>query len=109
MKHTTKMIKYGLFSFFSPILHVFASLSKMQEQFSTYKNATKNATIIDPRTPGLRNLQSQLGLWLSSINGYGCWCYFDGKFGKGKGEPIDELDQFCKTLQQGYECVIFKF
>ena len=100
------MLKFVLFYSISTVYHIFASLSKMQEQFSTYQNATE---IIKERTPGLRNLQSQLGLWLSSINGYGCWCYFDGKFGKGKGEPIDELDQFCKTLQQGYECIIFKF
>ena len=104
--------------FFATLSPISASLSKMQEQISSFQNSTLLQSQQDPRysqlsrssfVPSLRNLQTQLGDFLTSINEYGCWCYFDGKYGKGKGEPIDELDGFCKTLQHGYECIIFKF
>lgn len=38
---------------------------------------------------------------------YGCWCYFESHHGAGRGHPIDELDSFCKTLHDGYECIMF--
>merc|ERR1711937_785000 len=38
---------------------------------------------------------------------YGCWCYFESNHGHGRGHPIDELDSFCKTLHDGYECILF--
>ena len=38
---------------------------------------------------------------------YGCWCYFESNHGAGRGHPIDELDSFCKTLHDGYECIMF--
>merc|ERR1712000_267674 len=36
----------------------------------------------------------------------GCWCYFDDDHGRGKGQPIDDLDGVCKTLHEGYECAM---
>lgn len=38
--------------------------------------------------------------------GYGCWCYFEEDHGKGKGEPVDQIDQFCRTLHHGYSCIL---
>lgn len=43
---------------------------------------------------------------LEQINGYGCWCYFQGDHGKGKGTPVNEVDTFCRYLHDGYECAI---
>ena len=40
------------------------------------------------------------------INGYGCWCYFDDLHGKGKSQPVNEVDSFCKSLHEGYDCAI---
>merc|ERR1712046_442283 len=35
---------------------------------------------------------------------YGCWCYFDGDYVRGRGEPVDEFDNLCKQLHQNYVC-----
>jgi len=43
------------------------------------------------------------------IDGYGCWCYFEDDYYKGKGAAIDPIDQYCKLLHQGYECIIMDF
>jgi len=37
---------------------------------------------------------------------YGCWCYFETNHGKGRGRPVDQIDAFCQSLHQGYECII---
>merc|ERR1711934_85500 len=48
---------------------------------------------------------------MAQIDNYGCWCYLGGpnimtgRF-DGKGEPVNEFDQFCKSLNQGYECAV---
>lgn len=47
-------------------------------------------------------LNGQLG----GLNRYGCWCYFDNEVGNGKGEPVDLIDAECKTLHNGYECIV---
>lgn len=41
---------------------------------------------------------------VNSINGYGCWCYFEHDHGKGKGQPQNEVDAQCKILHDGYTC-----
>lgn len=41
------------------------------------------------------------------LSDYGCWCYFEANHGAGRGKPIDELDSFCKTLHDGYECIMY--
>jgi len=43
---------------------------------------------------------------LEKINRYGCWCYLDYDYGRGKGKPVNELDKICKILQHGYQCII---
>jgi len=43
---------------------------------------------------------------ISSVDGYGCWCYFQDDHGKGKGAPQNLVDTQCKVLHDGYECVL---
>ena len=40
----------------------------------------------------------------NTLNNYGCWCYLDGDHGKGRGKPVDKLDEACRILSQGYAC-----
>lgn len=40
------------------------------------------------------------------ISEYGCWCYFEGDHGAGRSHPVDEIDTYCKTLHDGYTCII---
>ena len=40
---------------------------------------------------------------IAPIFGYGCWCNFGDRFGKGGGKPVgglDALDRSCKQLQR---------
>lgn len=42
---------------------------------------------------------------LDNLNGWGCWCYFNEEdHGKGKGQPVNELDHLCRSLHDGYDC-----
>ena len=47
-----------------------------------------------------------LNTLVNDHGGYGCWCYFYDDVGRGKGTPVDEIDSFCKVLNDGYECAI---
>lgn len=58
------------------------------------------------KTNGDRALSDMMGPTLQNINQYGCWCYFEEDHGKGKSQPVNEVDAFCKTLHQGYDCAI---
>lgn len=40
------------------------------------------------------------------LNGYGCWCYFEDDHGQGRGQPVDDVDKMCKTLHDGYTCLM---
>jgi len=41
------------------------------------------------------------------LDNYGCWCNFENNGVRGirKGLPVDNFDQACKTLHEGYECI----
>lgn len=54
----------------------------------------------------MRLFTGQFKVWLESINYYGCWCYFGLDHGKGKSQPVDELDELCKKLHDAYECIM---
>lgn len=43
---------------------------------------------------------------ISSIDGYGCWCYFQEEHGSGRGSPVNKVDELCKILQDGYSCIL---
>merc|ERR1711894_314224 len=47
----------------------------------------------------------QIGNTINSMNEYGCWCYFNDDHGRGKGTPVDAIDEMCKTLHEGSTCV----
>jgi len=54
---------------------------------------------------GARAFSGSIGKTILTIHEYGCWCYFY-EYGRGKGEPVDVIDELCKQLQFGYECAI---
>merc|ERR1712226_1296464 len=43
---------------------------------------------------------------IAQLDEYGCWCYFNNNHGRGKSQPVDEADAYCKILHDGYECAI---
>lgn len=53
-----------------------------------------------------RTFSGSFATTIASMNEMGCWCYFDDDHGRGKGQPIDDLDGVCKTLHEGYECAM---
>ena len=54
----------------------------------------------------LRQFAPVMANAIQDLDGYGCWCYFYGNHGKGKSQPVDEPDSYCKILHDGYQCVI---
>merc|ERR1739847_102188 len=53
----------------------------------------------------LRSFNSFEEVGASQIREYGCWCYLGTEqTNKGKSNPVNEVDQICKNLQNGYEC-----
>jgi len=73
-----------------------AEWNQMEEDFAML---AQNYTAMHQ---GYRGFTGIIATALSPINHYGCWCYFQ-QFA-GRGTPINEVDQICKVLQQGYEC-----
>ena len=51
-----------------------------------------------------RALSEIMGSTMDQINDYGCWCYFEDQHGQGKGQPVNDVDEYCKQLHQGYDC-----
>lgn len=43
---------------------------------------------------------------MGMLDQYGCWCYFESDHGSGRGQPVDDVDKFCKTLHDGYSCIM---
>ena len=54
----------------------------------------------------LRAFTGQIAQQIPNLDEYGCWCYFYDNVGRGKGNPVDEVDAMCKVLGEGYECAI---
>ena len=51
-----------------------------------------------------RNLMDET---VSSLNKYGCWCYFDADMiGNGRGLPKDFIDEECRDLHRAYTCAM---
>lgn len=88
-------------SLFSATWAGFISLGdEFQKALTASKPKTGNLTF-----GALRN-GIDFGPSLDNINGYGCWCYFDEEdHGKGKGQPVNELDRLCRVLHDGYDCI----
>lgn len=68
------------------------------------KNASENASPSNRAFTGA--IENALNTLVNDHGGYGCWCYFYDDVGRGKGSPVDEVDSFCKVLNEGYECAI---
>lgn len=55
---------------------------------------------------GPRAIVEMMGDSFENIDGYGCWCYFYDDHGKGKSQPVNQMDGFCKLLSEGYDCAM---
>lgn len=79
---------------------VSANTSQMSKDLDALFAQYANVTVFKALNP------TDFGL----IQMYGCWCRFDHApdttHVHGRGPPVDELDKFCKTLNNGYECAI---
>ena len=58
------------------------------------------------KNSSLRVFTGSIANAVEQLDEYGCWCYFYDNVGRGKGTPVDEIDGFCKTLADGYQCAI---
>jgi len=58
------------------------------------------------RNSSLRAFTGNIANAVNTLDEYGCWCYFYDNVGRGKGTPVDEIDGFCKTLGDGYQCAM---
>jgi len=89
---------------FTPLLALlitpaFSTLETMLENYSSLQNSTGR--------PFNRLLTDMMGSSLKNIVNYGCWCYFGTEgHGKGRGEPVNQVDEFCKNLHDGYQCIV---
>jgi hypothetical protein len=58
------------------------------------------------RNSSLRTFADKIAAAIPALDEYGCWCYFAENVGRGKGQPVNEIDSMCKILHDGYECAI---
>ena len=98
-------MKYSNFVLLSSLSPAFADVAKMQEAIDWFvSNSTSS------NGPTARNVQEVSFLlvsdWLDQIDQYGCWCYFGGSYTEGKSKPVSQMDAYCKSLQDGYQCAI---
>ena len=89
------------FAIISNLSTTTASFTKMSKQFDNYLTESESNT-----PAGLRSLSIVLGSHFERIQEYGCWCFFDDKHGRGKSVPVDELDNLCMVLAEGYDCAV---
>jgi hypothetical protein len=64
-----------------------------------------NNTEIAPRGAHQIAQNSLLSETISSISQYGCWCDFENGMKHGAGKPVNAVDEACRDLQLGYQCV----
>lgn len=71
---------------------------------STFEQLKNQIEILlkEQETPSARALTKAD---MAVMNNYGCWCYFEENIFKGHGQPQDEVDGFCKILNDGYNCI----
>jgi hypothetical protein len=94
-----KLFQAGLAILLTKQAH--AGFALIEAALNTAINHNKTLT----SGPGLRSFNQLVDNVIVSIrDGWGCWCYFDDESYQGRGNPINDVDSYCKTLQQGYEC-----
>lgn len=59
---------------------------------------------VAPRALGV-GLQADTSPILAAINPYGCWCNFENMPSPFGGQPVNEIDEACRVLQEGYRCI----
>ena len=100
------MVVYIIFHLFTLSSFCRAGYYRLSEKIksSLSNNSNYNANSEFRLEFGFRNLADDQDL-LANLANYGCWCLpLVGNY--GRGSPVDEFDQLCKTLSQGYNCAI---
>lgn len=84
-----------------------ASFCKLSNIISTLQQLQEGEAADDSDPTVERSLASGwANSMVESINGYGCWCYFENDHGKGKGQSQNQVDAQCKILHDGYTCIM---
>jgi len=92
------------------IKYAVADVSIMQNSFREL------STNVTANQPGMdRNVQIAIPSF-NLFTTYGCWCYFnaDGSLqgtlnGRhGAGKPVDQMDEYCRQLTHGYDCLLME-
>jgi hypothetical protein len=95
------------------IVSAFAS----QNVLASYTSITETLAevVSNKTTKSSRSFMAIEQILISDIKRYGCWCYLsqpelDGTSStRGKAAPMDEIDENCRVLQKGYECISMDF
>lgn len=86
---------------------VYGNFNAMENQlFTLMEGYVKRLIGAPPHVSVDRGIVQMLGVNINLIDQYGCWCYFGNDHGKGRGAAINFIDDFCKSLQRGYDCAI---
>lgn len=65
----------------------------------------KRKDLITARGSHKISRHSLLESTISTISQYGCWCNFENGMTNGAGRSVNAVDEACKQLQLGYQCV----
>lgn len=91
-------VKFLVFWVAPVIMSDFAQMKRDLDTLAAEKMAQQG--------PGdLRLIPEMLSVYFDSIDEYGCWCNFQETHVLGKGVPVNEVDEWCKTLSDGYTCI----
>jgi len=94
---TTKYTNGGLLD----IQQAFHNLMKLEAKQIISLDSSNNSTESEE---SLFNILIQNDI--TSFDKYGCFCFFEYDHGQGKGKSIDDIDEMCKVLHDGYTCAI---
>merc|ERR1712178_375771 len=93
---TSKMVK-------TTNLLVFAIF---QKSWANLLTLTQTLDEIQANSSNQRTFMAIEQMLINDVKRYGCWCYLDGNIiSKGKAQPVDPIDESCKILAKGYECI----
>jgi len=94
------------FSTFTLFASSQAGIIEMKRDFNAMKIAAALQKNDSMTADGLRSISAAFSAVFESFNGYGCWCYFEAQHGYGRGQAVDQVDQFCHDLANGYDCAM---
>ena len=80
-------------------------VQQMQAESEKFNNNNSNQRARG-RSSSQTSMVSSIQTSIQQISNYGCWCYFQENHGKGRGAPVDDVDQYCQYLHHGYECAM---